>query len=78
METALNEELKKCFYLWMNISQGKTFSLTNLIIVLLCLENLEYDEQLICDIVEELSKGIQKFKFENKQGEPKYIFFIKK
>lgn len=74
----INEELKKCYYLWINISHGKSFSLVNLVIVLCCLENLEYDRQLIEDIVQELSKGISKFEQEVITDEPQFIFFTKK
>jgi hypothetical protein len=47
----VSEDLKKCYWVWVNISQGKTFSLCNLIIVLCCIEHLDYDEELIHDIV---------------------------
>lgn len=32
-----DECLRRCYWLWVNLSDGKSFSLNNLLIVLLCL-----------------------------------------
>lgn len=72
------EDLKRCYWLWINLSQGRSFSLVNLLIVLFCLEQLECDPQLIADIVAELGKGIAKFELEDGgEDSGKFIFLVR-
>jgi hypothetical protein len=72
------EDLKRCYWLWINLSQGRSFSLINLLIVLFSLEQLEGDPQLITDIVAELSKGIAKFELETTDDDHgKFIFLVR-
>lgn len=73
------EGMRRCYWLWINLSDGKSFTLTNLLIVLLCLEGLPYDPQLITDIVEELQKATNKFPLcTHTQGLPTFIFLVRK
>jgi hypothetical protein len=73
------EGLRRCYWLWVNLSDGKSFTLNNLLIVLLCLEDLPYDPQLITDIVEELQKATAKFPLTtHPQAQPSFIFLVRK
>lgn len=40
MSKKVSEDLKKCYWIWVNLIQGKTFSLCNLIVVLCCIEHI--------------------------------------
>ena len=73
-----SEQLRKCYYLWVNLAQKRLVRLTNLIVVLCHLQNLEIDIILIEDVVSELAKGISKFEEEHyKNGDPNFIFLVK-
>lgn len=56
-----DEGLRRCYWLWANLSDGKGLSLNNLLIVLLCLDDFSYDIQAVTDIVKELQKATAKF-----------------
>lgn len=43
-DASSSEVQKKCYWIWLNISSNKSYSLVNLIIILCCIEHLEYDQ----------------------------------